>query len=312
MAGMTDGIVYRLATGPEDFAPTFELFLRAANDLRTRSHRDLLDDSVARRSRALAFREHAFRHDAAGFWLAEHDGQRIGFGVATARSGFWHLNALHVVPEFQAMGVGRELLKRCLAYGRDGKVVSTVISEAAQPVSNALYARHGMYQWLPLIHVECPVFSPAISARRRAPTSRIGQLDEATLATLDRIDASVLGFTRPVDHQFWIGLPDLNLLLLEMAAEPVGYAYVSTFGGIGPCASRSPRALPDLLAHGIRLAAEQGLDHVSLVVPGIASSALAYLLAHGGRYDASITLLLSSAPFGHLNRYLLSASDALF
>jgi len=309
---MADGVVYRLATGPEDFAPTYELFLRAANDLRTRSHRDLLDDTAARRTRALAFREHAFRHDAEGFWLAESDGQQIGFGVATARPGFWHLNALHVVPEFQAMGVGRELLKRCLAYGRDGKVVSTVISEAAQPVSNALYARHGMYQWLPLVHIECPVFSPDISARRRAPTSRVGQLNEATLAALDRIDAAVLGFTRPVDHQFWIGLPDLNLLLLEFAAEPVGYAYVSRFGGIGPCASRSPRELPDLLAHSIRLAAEQGMEHVSLVVPGIASNALAYLLAHGGRYDASVTLLLSSTPFGHLNRYLLSASDALF
>lgn len=309
---MTEGIVYRRASGPQDFAPTFELFLRAANDLRTRSHRALLDDTAARRIRALAFREHAFRHDAEGFWLAEKDGQRIGFGVATARPGFWHLNALHVVPEFQAMGVGRELLKRCLAYGRDGKVVSTVISEAAQPISNALYARHGMYQWLPLVHVECPVFSPGVSARRRASRVRVGQLNETTLAALDRIDAAVLGFTRPVDHQFWIGLPDLSLLLLEFAAEPVGYAYVSQFGGIGPCATRSPRELPDLLAHSIRLAAEQGLDQVSLVVPGIASTALPYLLAHGGRYDASITLLLSSTPFGHLNRYLLSASDALF
>src|SRR5438128_3372129 len=70
-AGVTDGIEYRLASGPEDFAPTYELFLHAANDLRTRSQRDLLDDTVARRTRALAFREHAFRHDAEGFWLAE-------------------------------------------------------------------------------------------------------------------------------------------------------------------------------------------------------------------------------------------------
>jgi hypothetical protein len=48
------------------------------------------------------------------------------------------------------------------------------------------------------------------------------------------------------------------------------------------------------------------------VVPGIASTALAHLLDLGGRFDASMTLLLSSRAFGHLNRYLLSASDALF
>jgi hypothetical protein len=36
------------------------VFLAAANDLRTRSHRELLDDSVARRTRAVAFRRHAF------------------------------------------------------------------------------------------------------------------------------------------------------------------------------------------------------------------------------------------------------------
>ena len=47
-------------------------------------------------------------------------------------------------------------------------------------------------------------------------------------------------------------------------------------------------------------------------MPGIATTAVDYLLAHGARYDASMTLLLSSQPFGRLERYLLSASDALF
>jgi ribosomal protein S18 acetylase RimI-like enzyme len=305
-------VTYRHASGPDDFASTYELFMRTANDLRARSHRGVLDESVARRTRALAFREHALAHDNDGFWLAEAGGERVGFGIATARPGFWHLNALHVVPEFQAHGVGRELLRRCLEHGRGPNTVSTVITEAAQPISNALYARNGMYQWLPLVHLECdvgisgdPVREPSVSAKR-------GQLDETTMSALRRIDADVLGFTRAVDHRFWIGLPDLTLVLLAQGEETVGYAYVSRFGGIGPCATRAPHQLPSLLAHSLNLAAEQGLQHVSLVVPGVATTALAFLLERGARYDESMTVLLTSQPFGTLDRYLLSASDALF
>ena len=313
-ADLGRAITYRRAAGPEDFAPTYELFLAAANDLRARSHRPRLDDTIARRTRALAFREHAWRNDVGGFWIAERNGERVGFAIATARPRFWHLNALHVMPEWQAMGIGRELLRRCLEYGRGPGVVSTVISEAAQPVSNALYARHGMYQWLPLLHVECGTFRSRLPPGRRAPAVSIGRSDEATLSVLDRIDAAVLGFTRSVDHRFWIGLPDqMLLLLLGTGDEPSSYAYISRFGGIGPCSVRSPRQWPLLLAQSIALAAEHGIDRVSLVVPGVASTALDYLLNRAAaRYDVSMTLLLSSRPFGRLNRYLLPASDALF
>lgn len=302
-------IRYRRAGGPPDFLPTYQLFLAAANDLRTRSHRELLDDSVARRTRAMAFRRHAFNHDPAGFWIAEDGHEPIGFGIATARPGFWHLNALHVLPAYQGQGVGRELLLRCLGYGRGPDVVSTVISETAQPVSNALYARHGMYQWLPLLHLSCRIFQP--DAAPNGPVT-VGGADAVSLAALDRVDQTMLGFTRPVDHRFWIDLSDLTLLLLGEPPAVRGYAYVSRFGGIGPCAIREAADFPLLLAHAVTLAQQQGVEEVSFVVPGIASLAVDYLLAHRARYDASMTLLLSSRPFGQLERYLLSASDALF
>ncbi len=211
-----------------------------------------------------------------------------------------------MVPEFQSAGVGGQLLRRCLDYGRGAGTVSTVISEAAQPISNAMYARAGMYQWLPLIHVDCPVFEPSalvISPERE---------DARALVALEAIDTSVLGFSRPVDHQLWTKLPDVSLELLSVRGTPVGYAYVSSFGGIGPCAVRSVRHFPALLTLGIQRARALGLERVSFVVPGLASAALAFLLQHSARYQADMTLLLSSRPFGHLDRYLLPASDALF
>jgi len=303
-------VTHRRATGPEDFASTYELFLRAANDLRARSHRVQLDDSEARRTRALAFRAHAFKHDAGGFWLAEADGERVGFGIATARPGFWHLNALHVLPEFQGKGVGQELLRRCLEHGRGPGVVSTVISEASQPVSNALYARRGMYQWLPLVHLECDAFRSDLSMS--STVVRIARAEEDTYVALDAIDQGVLGFTRTIDHRFWIGLPDVTLVLLTQRSNVIGYAYISRHGGIGPCAVRTPRHWPELLAHCLEVATEQEIRRVSFVTPGVASSAIEYLLQHSARYDADMTLLLSSRPFGRLDHYLLPASDALF
>ena len=125
-------------------------------------------------------------------------------------------------------------------------VVSTVISEAAQPISNALYTRHGMYQWMPLIHVELPSIPRDLAQTTQAVTGRVAPSgDAAVLAALDRIDSSVLGFTRPVDHRFWLDLPDLTLLLLGPAPDqPTAYAYVSSFGGIGPCAASHRETCP--------------------------------------------------------------------
>ena len=157
-----------------------------------------------------------------------------------------------------------------------------------------------------------------MSSYRRSPATLLRPLRRssaellpvATPRSSPRWTASTLRCSVSPDR---LDLPDLTLLLLGPAPDqPTAYAYVSSFGGIGPCAAVSPRDLPTLLAHCLWLANEEGRTHASFVVPGMASTALAYLLDLGGRFDASMTLLLSNRAFGHLNRYLLSASDALF
>jgi len=163
-----------------------------------------------------------------------------------------------------------------------------------------------MYQWVPLIHLQCPVFQTS------TPTAPLERLESSTVAALDEIDTSVLGFTRSVDHRLRTSRPDVSLEVLSVRDQRVGYAYISIFGGIGPCAVRSARYFPSLLARSIQRAQVLGLERVGFVVPGLASTALAFLLEHSARYEADTTLLLSSRPFGRLDRYLLPASDALF
>lgn len=305
---MIAGLVFRPATA-EDLVATYEVFVAAANDLRARSGRPPIDDTPQRRGWAIPFRRHVLANDGAGFHVAEDDGRVVGFGIATVRERVWYLAALHVLPAYQARGVGREVLRRCLAAAPP-RSVRIVISESSQPVSNALYAKHGMYQWAPLLHVEGPI--PARLDAPRLDQETLRADDEAMLETLDTIDRDVLGVARTVDHRYWLAQPGVAGLLFRRGAEVSGYAYASDAGKVGPVAVRSPRDVPPVLAASLASAAERGARVASLVVPGHCRSAVAYLLENGSRFGESINLLLASRPFGRMDRYLVSALDALY
>ena len=302
---MTGDVRFRPA-GPSDLAATYEVFVAAANELRARRGRPPIDDTPQRRSWAIPFRRHALAHDAERFWVAEAEARVVGFGIAMLRERLWYLAALHVLPEYQGQGVGRELLRRCLAANRP-RAVRIVISEAVQPISNALYAKCGMYQWVPLLHLV-----GAIPTELDEPHLCSEPIADAALPELEVIDRVVLGVARAIDHEYWVSQPGLTGLLFRRRGEATGYAYVSASGQVGPAAARLPRELPHVLAASLRCASERGMRRASLVVPGHCRAALAYLLRSGFQYGESITLLLASRPFGHMDRYLVSAVDALF
>jgi len=306
---VTADVVLRPA-GPADLEATYEVFVTAANDLRARSGRPPVDDTPQRRAWAIPFRRHALAHDGAGFHVAEAEGRVVGFGIATLRERLWYLAALHVLPAYQGQGVGRDLLRRCLATAARPRDVKIVISESAQPISNALYAKHGMYQWVPLLHFEGAL--PAGGDPPRLGHETLAAGDDA-LGALDAIDRAVLGVTRPVDHRYWLAQPGVaGLLFRARGGDAVGYAYATEAGRVGPAAVLSTRHVPDVLSASLRSAAARGATGASLVVPGHCRAAVAYLLERGFRYGESINLLLASRPFGRMDRYLVSALDALF
>lgn len=305
---MTAPVGFRPASA-EDLTATYEVFVAAANELRARSSRPPLDDTPQRRGWAIPFRRHALAHDAERFWVAEADGRVVGFGIATLRERLWYLAALHVLPAYQARGVGRELLRRCLAAAPP-RAVRIVISESSQPVSNALYAKHGMYQWMPLLHVEGAI--PRRAGDRGLDAEVIAADDADPLGHLDAIDRALLGVVRTIDHRHWLAQPGITGLLFRRRGDVVGYAYASDAGKVGPVAVRSPRDVPRVLEASLASAAARGATGASLVVPGHCRAAIAYLLGSGFRYGESINLLLASRAFGRLDRYLVSALDALY
>ena len=304
----TTAIEYRLADS-SDVEFTYEVFLEANEELNSRLHPsiDVEDNSPA--YRALAVRHSALRHDAGRFWIAETHGHIVGFGIATLRGSLWYLAALHVLPGYQSQGIGRELLQRCLTTEAPGGIRLTV-TEAGQPVSNALYGRFGMFPQTPLVHVEGPVWTGA--AASEALTLSIIEPADCAAADLAAIDKSVFGTSRPEDHECWLGMPTMAGYRLHDNGEMVGYLYLDGAGVIGPVATSEQRHLVPAIEGAVRAAADEGIETVRARVPGPARPALDYLLRHGFRFGPSINLLLTSRDICTLDRYLFSGGDALY
>jgi GNAT superfamily N-acetyltransferase len=80
--------------------------------------------------------------DPGGSWVAEQDGRIVGAALAIMREGVWGLSLLIVRPEAQSAGLGRQLLARSWAYGRDAR--GWIILSSADPRALRSYARLGL------------------------------------------------------------------------------------------------------------------------------------------------------------------------
>ena len=116
---------------------------------------------------------------------------------------------------------------------------------------------------------------------------------------------------RPEDHEFWVSVPGLHAYTVMRDGHAAGYAYVQVDGSIGPIAVLDPVDLAPVVEASIGRAAELGAPRARVRIPGVARPAVAGLLARGWRFGDAVTLVLSSAPWGHWDRYVTSGGDAL-
>ena len=303
---MTD-LVYRRAC-EKDFDRTYEIVVEASQDLNKKRRGSATRGRIASRARALAFRRNVLRYDAERFWVAESGGQLVGSGIATQREQVWYLAALHVIPSFQAQGVGGELLRRCRAASPEESIL-TVVSEAINPTSNALYSKRGMFPQTPLIGLEGSTEGWSDHTELFLEPFPSDGVDSQQLSA---IDWAVLGYRRPEDHALWAEVPDMHGFLVNRAGSVIGYLYVTESGVLGPVAVLRAEDLPAALTLGMEVARDLGSSSARLRTPGVARAAVALLLENGFRLDESIGLVLSSKPFGQLDRYVPSGADAVF
>ena len=198
--------------------------------------------------------------------VADDDGQLLGFGASWQRDENWFLASLFVAETAQGRGVGAALLDA--VWGAASR--RRTITDAIQPVSNALYGHRGLI-----------AATPILTFAGRPRTDGRGLRPEA--ADLTAIDLAAYGFDRGVDHTYW-----------EQHAVrttwPGAYAYTFPGGAIGPVAGLDPAAAARALA--AELARADG--EVRVRIPGSARGLVEVALAAGLRLDPVPGLLLLS------------------
>jgi ribosomal protein S18 acetylase RimI-like enzyme len=312
-------VTYRQAN-EHDIERTYEIFVIATNHLHAGLNLPDVPGGSAPTMRSVIWRKHALLHDAQRYWVAEDAGAIIGFGVGILRQHMCYLADLHVLPEYQGRGIGRTLLELSMGKENASKArVWTTISESINPVSNGLYARFGMYQWVPLVPLSGQLSGHSFSTNPTiASTARLLLCDSSGPAALESIDQQVLGVSREIDHELWLAQPDMVGYLFGDPDSPMGYAYFSKpglsytpdAGAIGPLAARQTGYVEEMLGFCLAEMQALGVKKVNIRVPGYCRQGLRYLLDRGLRYQSPL-ILLASEPYGQMDRYIPSGSDAL-
>lgn len=210
---------------------------------------------------------------ATGASMVAVDGDRpVAFGSAWWRGDDWFLASLFVAPGAQGRGLGTALLE---AVWGDGFARRRTITDAFQPVSNALYAGRGLVPAVPVLDFAgAPVGA-------EPGTLEAGEGDPAP------IDALAYGFDRAPDHELWSGAAPRTVW--HRKGRPVAYSY-RLGAAIGPVAGIDAAAAAAALAAELARAREP----VRVRIPGSARRLVEVALRHGLRLSPTPGLLLLS------------------
>jgi len=219
---------------------------------------------------------HLLEHDAERCVVAELNGAPVAYASAWVRGDAWFLASLFVRPDAQAHGVGNALLEAVWGEAPQRRT----LTDAIQPVSNALYGRRGL---LPA--------TPVLAFTGRAQIHGGGELEPAAdhtdvAAALRAVDEAAYGFDRAPDHAYWATLA--RRTTWRRGDEFVAYSYAFPNGPIGPIAGLTP---PDAAAALTgELACATG--DVIVRVPGSSRALVEAALAAGLRLGPTPGLLL--------------------
>jgi hypothetical protein len=197
--------------------------------------------------------------------VAEEDGEVLGFGASLSRGDDWFLSSLFIAPRGQGRGVGSALLDA--VWGEATR--RRTITDAIQPVSNALYGRRGLVPATPIL-----TFTGMPSLDE--PSDE----DDGDIAA---IDTAAYGFDRTVDHRYWEGVA-------RRATWGDAYSYAFPGGDIGPVAGLDPAAAARALAAELTRAA----GDVRVRIPGSSRALVEVALRAGLRLAPVPGLLLLS------------------
>lgn len=303
-------ITYRQATLEDTYA-TFVVFRQSLEDLSVRLNMQAItaanDPDVLANlwERRRPHHEHIVR-TAEQNWIAEKDGQVIGYARSIRRGDVLQLTEFFVLPDEQSAGVGRELLTRALPKSTHyRRVILASIDTRAQ----ARYIKSGVYPLFPVYYM---ARMPQKTSPRLDTTLQIQPIaaEDNVLNTLAGIDNAVLGYPRTIDHKWLLDVRQGFLYLRD--GQAVGYGYVpkgeNTSGG--PFVLLDKGHFPAVLAHAEREAYQRSPDkEYGFEVPMVNRAAADYLLARGYQIDPFFEFFMTDAPesFGGMANTIITS-----
>lgn len=229
-------------------------------------------------------------------WLAELDGQVIGYARSILRGEVRELTEFFVLPNQQAAGVGRELLMR--AFPRE-RVKQRFLVATLDPRALGRYFKAGVQVQFPVCHL-----SRKPEAMPLESDLVFESVDAASepLEHLGMIDQAILGYRRHVDHQ-WL-LENRQGLFYRRNGRVVGYGYIGK--NSGPFALLEARDFPAVLAHAEQQAALNDY-YFGVEIPMINHIAVQFLTGRGYQLDNFFEFFMSDTPFGNFENYIFTS-----
>ncbi len=291
-------LVYRPAQAQE-LARTEALVVASINDLTERHGFGLMATASPPN-----FQLFSLKDDPDGLWVAEDDGDILGFAWSWVCGDLWFLAQLFVDPTQQGRGVGGELLKLTLEHARkSGAAKKALITFTFNRVSQGLYMRHGLFPKMPIYffgagreQVVAGLPDPPLHTMRIDGTA-------AQMKTLAEVDARAVGVAREKHHRYLLSDSATTGFMLCAGRECVGYTYVDSNGHIGPLAVIQADALSDAFTTALKIAGDGQSDKISAFLPGTCDSALSLAVKHGMRITFPM-LLMASPGYGDWTQYL--------
>ncbi|WP_460798224.1 GNAT family N-acetyltransferase [Nocardioides pacificus] len=225
---------------PADVPEVERISAEGFHELESRTHqRDWPDPHRRSPDRAAAWiarTTHLATTDPGGCWVAEEDGEIVGFAVSYVRELMWLLASYGVRPGLQGRGVGRVLLEAALHHGRG--CLRGMLAASADPRAARRYRLAGFG-----LHPQ--MFLTGVVDRSALPlVERVREGSPSDFELMDSVDRRTRGAAHLGDHEL---LARSFRLLVADRTTGSGYAYVDGDGSPQLLAATNRRTAADLL-----------------------------------------------------------------
>jgi GNAT superfamily N-acetyltransferase len=196
---------------------------------------------------------HLLRTDAPGCWVAEADGEMVGFATSLTRELMWILASYAVRPALQGRGIGKALLGAALHHGRG--CLRGMFSSSADPKAVRRYRAAG-FSLHPQMHLSGSVDRSAIPVIEKVRDGSAGDFE-----LMDSIDRRIRGAAHGPDHP--VLLATFRLVVSDTSTGS-GYAFHAEDGTPVLLAATNRRTAARLLWECLAASGETALvPHVT-------------------------------------------------